>query len=138
MITGGVEVIIGVRWDPELGPIISAGLGGTAVELIGEVHHRQLPANSRDLGRLITSGRLGALLSGFRGSAALDHRALTSAALAGARLFSREPGIGELEMNPVIVAVAGVHAVDLKIAPYDGTLDDSSTVHAQQRRRKDC
>ena len=116
MVPGGLEVLVGVRWDAELGPILSVGLGGTAVEVMGEIHHRQLPVNRQDLTRLVRSERLGALLAGIRGAPALDEKGLIAAAEAVARLYETEPSVSEAEMNPLIVGPDGVHAVDLKLA----------------------
>jgi acyl-CoA synthetase (NDP forming) len=116
MVPGGLEVLVGVRWDAELGPILSVGLGGTAVEVMGEIHHRQLPVTRPDLTRLVRSERLGALLAGIRGAPALDEKGLIAAAEALARLYETEPSVSEAEMNPLIVGPDGVHAVDLKLA----------------------
>jgi acetate---CoA ligase (ADP-forming) len=116
MVPGGLEVLVGVRWDAELGPILSVGLGGTAVEVLGEIHHRQLPVTRPDLTRLVRSGRLGVLLAGIRGAPALDEKGLIAAAEALARLYEAEPSVTEAEMNPLIVGPDGVHAVDVKLA----------------------
>jgi acetate---CoA ligase (ADP-forming) len=116
MVPGGLEVLVGVRWDAELGPILSVGLGGTAVEVMGEIHHRQLPVTRPDLTRLVRSGRLGTLLAGIRGGPALDEQGLIAAAAAVARLYQKEPSVSEAEMNPLIVGPDAVHAVDVKLA----------------------
>jgi acyl-CoA synthetase (NDP forming) len=116
MVPAGLEVLVGARWDAELGPILSVGLGGTAVEVLGEIHHRQLPVSRPDLTQLVRSGRLGALMAGIRGAPALDEKGLIAAAQAVARLYEKEPSVSEVEVNPLIAAPDGVHAVDLKLA----------------------
>jgi hypothetical protein len=116
MVPAGLEILIGARWDAELGPILSVGLGGTAVEVMGEIHHRQLPVSRPDLIHLVRSGRLGALMGGIRGAPALDEKGLIAAAQAVARLYEKEPGVSEVEVNPLIAAPGGVQAVDLKLA----------------------
>ncbi len=116
MIPAGLEVLIGARWDAELGPILSVGLGGTTVEVMGEIHHRQLPVSRQDLTHLVRSGRLGALMAGIRGAPALDEQGLIAAARAVARLYENEPSVSEVEMNPLIAAPDGMYAVDLKLA----------------------
>jgi hypothetical protein len=42
MVTGGQELILGGRQDPQFGPVILAGLGGIFVEIIGEAT-KQVP-----------------------------------------------------------------------------------------------
>jgi acyl-CoA synthetase (NDP forming) len=115
MVAPGLEVIVGARWDAELGPILSVGLGGTSVELLDEVHHLQLPVSAEDLRDLVRSGALGTLLAGFRGKPALDEDGLVRAAAAVMQLFANEPDLSEVEMNPVIVAPDSVSAVDFKV-----------------------
>ena len=37
MVSGGVEVMVGVTYDPLFGPLIAFGLGGIHVEILGDV-----------------------------------------------------------------------------------------------------
>ena len=43
MVTGGVEVIIGLLDDPQFGPVIMFGLGGVLTEVLKDVSFRVLP-----------------------------------------------------------------------------------------------
>ena len=43
MVTGGVEVIIGLLDDPKFGPVIMFGLGGMLTEILEDVSFRVLP-----------------------------------------------------------------------------------------------
>src|SRR5204862_941 len=47
MVGGGVEVIIGVSYDPQLGPVLLFGSGGVMVEVYNDVALRRCP--NRDL-----------------------------------------------------------------------------------------
>ena len=42
MVHGGLETLIGITHDPLFGPLIAFGLGGVAVELLGDVHFAEV------------------------------------------------------------------------------------------------
>ena len=43
MVTGGVEMLIGVSHDELFGPVVTVGLGGIFVEVFGDVTFRVPP-----------------------------------------------------------------------------------------------
>ena len=53
MITDAVETIIGVTDDPVFGPLVGFGLGGTQVEILGDVQFRIAPITGRDAAELV-------------------------------------------------------------------------------------
>ena len=55
------------------------------------------------------------MLFGHRGSAPVDTGALTGLLLRISRLADDLPEVAELDLNPVIAAPGGVHAVDARI-----------------------
>ena len=73
---GGVEVLVGARRDPELGPLLVVGVGGVAAETLAEVAIRTLPCAPEDIGDA-GEGALGRLLAHARGTAAPSTRALS-------------------------------------------------------------
>jgi acyl-CoA synthetase (NDP forming) len=109
----GVELIVGARNDPEWGPIVLAGFGGVQAEILHDV--RLLPADLTDEGivRELHMLKSGALLRGFRGSPALDVRAVAELIARVARLMLAEPTIREIDLNPVIAYPRGEGAVAL-------------------------
>ena len=50
-IRDGVEMIVGVSHDPAFGPLVLAGLGGTTVEVVGDVAVRITPRQQHRRGR---------------------------------------------------------------------------------------
>jgi acyl-CoA synthetase (NDP forming) len=100
----GRELVIGMVNDPTFGPIMMVGLGGTMVELMGDVVHRPAPVDMAEASGMLQSLKSAPLLTGFRGSAPID---LTPAAelianLSQAALAYRDR-IAEMELNPVIL-----------------------------------
>jgi acetate---CoA ligase (ADP-forming) len=100
----GVELVIGMVNDPTFGPIMMAGLGGTLVELMGDVVHRPAPVDAAEATDMLLSLKSVKLLTGFRGSVPIDiaPAATMIANLSRAALAYREQ-IAELELNPVIL-----------------------------------
>jgi acyl-CoA synthetase (NDP forming)/GNAT superfamily N-acetyltransferase len=115
MITGGTEVIIGVRDDQMFGPLVVFGLGGVATEVLADHAARLAPLTETDADTLINSVRSAPLLHGHRGSPAADLAALRDTLMRVSRLADDLPEITELDLNPVITRPDGVVAVDTRI-----------------------
>jgi acyl-CoA synthetase (NDP forming) len=113
MVKGGVEMIVGLSNDPQLGPALTIGAGGVYAELLRDVAIRPLPVDETDVRDMIAELRLGKLLDGFRGSPVVNKDALVKTALAVASLgLSAKGKLAELDLNPVIVLPDRAVAVD--------------------------
>lgn len=113
----GVEVIIGVREDPQFGPFALVGLGGVAVEVIKDVAFRMLPVSPADARAMLDELRGRPLLDTFRGRPARDIDALVRAICGLSAIFLDHRGhLSDLEVNPLIALEAGkgVRAVDVR------------------------
>ena len=53
MVTGGVELLVGVVHDPSFGPVLACGAGGTAVELLKDVAVRLTPPTGPDAAEMV-------------------------------------------------------------------------------------
>jgi acyl-CoA synthetase (NDP forming) len=116
----GLEMLIGVREDPQFGPIMAVGFGGVAVEAIKDVSIRLLPIDHATAADMIFSLRGAELLGAFRGRQTRDTAALTQAMIGLSRLFTAyRPWISDIEVNPLIVRARdrGACAVDVRIIP---------------------
>jgi acyl-CoA synthetase (NDP forming) len=107
MVTGGVEVLIGLSQDPVFGPLVAFGLGGVHVELFRDLAFRIAPLTDRDADEMIRSIRAFPLLEGYRGQPAVDLRAIRDVLLKLSYLGSQIPELVEIEFNPVIALGAG-------------------------------
>jgi len=103
----GVETMIGVAADRLFGPLVAFGLGGTLVELMGDVRFRIAPLTDRDADELLHEIRGFPLLQGFRGRPPADIEALRDVLLRVSRLADEIPEIVELDLNPVIALPDG-------------------------------
>ncbi len=118
MAPAGQEMIVGVHADPQFGPVLMAGLGGTLVEVLHDAAFRLAPLSARDALEMISETAAGRILQGLRGAAPGDRDAVVDAILRIGQLASDFPCISELDVNPLIVgeAGAGAWAVDVRIA----------------------
>lgn len=72
MVRQGTEVIVGVTSDPTFGPLVAFGLGGTAVEVLGDVAFRVTPLTDVDAADMVRGIRAARLLQGHRGQPPSD------------------------------------------------------------------
>jgi acetate---CoA ligase (ADP-forming) len=115
MIAGGAELLAGVVQDPVFGPLVGFGPGGIFAELIGEAAFRIAPLTDRDAEELVSGGKAGRLVRGFRGAPPADEAALADLLLRLARLGEDLPGIAELDLNPVLALPDRCVAVDARV-----------------------
>ncbi len=119
MVGGGVEVIIGVSYDAQLGPTILFGTGGVMVEVYKDVAMRHCPITPAEAHEMIHEVKGAKLLQGFRGKPACDIDALAKVLVNVSHLAVHLNGqLAELDINPVLVLPKGqgVKAVDALVA----------------------
>jgi len=107
MVTGGVEVMVGVTHDPLFGPLIAFGLGGIHVEILGDVRFRVTPLTDRDAAEMVREIKGYQLLEGYRGHQPADIQAIEEALLRVSRLVEAIPEITELDLNPIFALPPG-------------------------------
>jgi len=101
--------------DPVFGPLVAFGPGGVFAELIGDAAFRLAPLTDVDAEELVTGGKAGRLVAGFRGAAAADSAALQDLVHRLGRLAEDVPEVSELDLNPVIAGPNGCVAVDARV-----------------------
>jgi acetate---CoA ligase (ADP-forming) len=112
---GGTELLAGVVQDPVFGPLVAFGPGGVFAELIGDAGFRLAPLTDVDAEELVTGGKAGRLVAGFRGNPPADAGALTDLVHRLGRLAEDVPEVRELDLNPVIAGPNGCVAVDARV-----------------------
>jgi acetate---CoA ligase (ADP-forming) len=115
MVGDGVEVIIGVSCDPQLGPVLLFGSGGVMVEVYNDVALRRCPITRAEAQAMIAEVKGARLLQGFRGRPAADLGALEDILVRVSYLAIHMEGhLAELDINPLMVLPEGqgVKAVD--------------------------
>ena len=112
---GGTELLAGVVQDPVFGPLVAFGPGGVFAELIGDAAFRLAPLTDVDAEELVTGGKAGRLVAGFRGAPAADVASLEDLVHRLGRLAEEIPEVGELDLNPVLAGPDGCVAVDARV-----------------------
>lgn len=107
MVSGGVEVMVGVTTDPLFGPLIAFGLGGIHVEILGDVRFRVTPLTDRDASEMVREIHGFRLLEGYRGHPPADVKALEEVLLRISLLVEEVPEITELDLNPIFALPPG-------------------------------
>jgi acetyl coenzyme A synthetase (ADP forming)-like protein len=107
MVSGGVEVMIGMTNDPLFGPLMAFGLGGIHVEVLGDVRFRITPLTDRDAAEMVREIKGYRLLQGYRGHPAADVEAIEDVLLRLSRLVEEIPEISELDLNPIFALEPG-------------------------------
>jgi len=115
MLSGGVEVLVGVVQEPVFGPLVVFGLGGVATDVLGDHAARLTPLTDADADDLIHGVHAAPLLFGHRGTPPVDTGALADVLLRVSRLASDLPEVAELDLNPVIATAGGAQAADARI-----------------------
>jgi acyl-CoA synthetase (NDP forming) len=112
---GGPELHAGVLQDPVFGPLVAFGPGGVLAELIGEAGFRLAPLTDLDARELVTGGKAGRLVAGFRGAPPADAAALEDLVLRLGRLGDDLPAVAEVDLNPVLGLTEGCVALDARV-----------------------
>ena len=109
------ELLVGACRDPQLGPTLTLGSGGSQVEIVRDVAHRVLPVQEGDLEMMIGELRAGPLLTGRRGRRPVFLGGIASAAIAVAHCVTRCPDVAEVEVNPLFVYHDRAVPVDARV-----------------------
>jgi acetyltransferase len=108
MVSAGVETIVGVSYDTQLGPVLLFGIGGVMVEVYNDVALRLCPITREDALEMINEVKGARLLQGFRGAPAADVDALADALVNVSRMaVNLEGRLAELDINPLMVLPDG-------------------------------
>ena len=114
-ISDGVEMIVGVSHDPAFGPLVLAGLGGTMVEVLGDVAVRITPLSNTDVDEMLRSLRSYRLLTGYRRTPPLDVAAFAELLHRVSAMVEDISEIAELDLNPVFVRQHGTVVADIRV-----------------------
>lgn len=116
MVPAGLEMLLGVTTDDQLGPVLTVGLGGIFTELLRDVAQRPVPISRLDARLMLRELRAAAVLDGVRGAPAYDEDRVVDAMLSLSAFADAVRDRGpEIELNPLVVHPRGRGAVAVDI-----------------------
>jgi acyl-CoA synthetase (NDP forming) len=109
----GIELLVGVTTEPGWGQVLTVGLGGIWVEVLGDVALRILPVRPADVHDMLSSLRGFPLLTGARGATPADLDVLAGVIHNIAVLAEGlRHDIDVLEVNPIRVDGGDIEVLD--------------------------
>jgi acetyltransferase len=121
MMSGGVEVIAGIKNDPSFGPTVLFGLGGVFVEALKDVALRLAPIDEEMALEMIHEVKGVKLLQGFRGQPPVDLRAIARVLVALSTMAAQlDEHISEVDINPLLARPDGCLALDALVVTAGG------------------
>ena len=113
MVGDGVEMMLGMRVDPQFGPIVLIGFGGIYAETLKDVTFALPPFSAAHARRCVDRLQLRPMLDGQRGQPPADIDAFCdTAARFSAMIDALRHTLTEVDVNPIIVHESGCTIVD--------------------------
>lgn len=111
MAPAGQGCVVRAIEDPLMGPVVSFGLSGDAVELLDDWAHAVPPLTDQDLRGLVRRPRAAKRLFGYKGVPAADIAGLEDTLQRVAMLKDNHPQVASLELTPVLASPDGVQVL---------------------------
>ena len=113
------ELIIGSSIDPQFGPVVLFGMGGTLVEVFKDRALGLPPLNPTLARRMMERTTIFEALKGIRGRKPVDIPALENLLVHFSELVAEQPWIKELDINPLLASDRGLLALDARVLIHE-------------------
>ena len=111
---GGLELVLGIQRDAEMGPVVMFGGGGVALELYKDVTFGAPPLTRARAEAMIEATKAGRLIRGYRGQKAYDREAVIQALISISYLaHDFRDRIESVDVNPFLALPEGKGGVAL-------------------------
>jgi acetyltransferase len=117
------ELIAGIANDPNFGPVVVFGSGGTAVEVINDKALALPPLDLRLAEDLVVRTRVSRILKAYRDIPAADTAAIALTLIKLAQLAADIPEVKEVDLNPLLADEAGIIVLDARVAVARAAVD---------------
>jgi len=118
----GYELIIGSSVDPQFGPVLLFGLGGTLVEIFRDRSLGLPPLTTTLARRMMERTKVYTALKGVRGQRSVDMAALEQLMVRFSELVVEQPAIAELDINPLLASPQRLLALDARVILHPGDM----------------
>lgn len=122
----GYELIIGSSIDPQFGPVLLFGTGGSLVEVFKDRSLALPPLTTTLARRMIEQTKIYEALQGVRGREAVDIEALQKLLVRFGQLVVEQRWIKEIDINPLLASPDRLLALDGRVVlhPADVSEED--------------
>ena len=125
MVPQGIELIVGLQYDEQFGPVIMVGLGGIFTEIYRDVSFRMLPISKQDALDMLNELNGKKVLEGFRGSKPINKDMLAEALVSIGKLgIDMAAYYDSVDFNPIVVYPDDYAVVDAKMILREKPLDN--------------
>ncbi len=121
----GYELILGSSIDPQFGPVLLFGLGGTLVEVFKDRSLGLPPLTATLARRMMERTKIYTALKGVRGQESVDMAALEQLLVRFSELVVEQPAIAELDINPLLASPGRLLALDARVILHPGEIADA-------------
>lgn len=118
------EIIIGSSPDPQFGPVILFGTGGSLVEVFKDRSLALPPLSTTLARRMMEQTKIYEALEGVRGRDPVDIEALENLLVRFSQLVVEQPRISESDINPLLASPEGILALDGRVVLHPHDLSD--------------
>ena len=115
----GYELILGSSLDPQFGPVLLFGLGGSLVEVFKDSALGLPPLNTTLARRMMERTKIYTALKGVRGRKPVDMEALEQLLVRFGQLISEQVWVKELDINPLLVDEDRLLALDARVVLHE-------------------
>lgn len=127
MAATGQTVLLRAIEDPLIGPVLSFGMAGDAVNLLDDWAHRVPPLTDQDITRMVRAPKASKKLFGHQGVPAVDTTGVEDLINRVALLKDQFPETASLDLNPVLLSGSVVTVLTATITLGDpGQRTDSA------------
>jgi acetyltransferase len=129
----GYELIVGSSLDPQFGPVLLFGSGGSLVEVYRDRALALPPLTTTLARRMMERTRIFEALGGVRGRAPVDVGSLEKLLVRFSQLVVEQPWIKELDINPLLASPERLIALDARVVLHDPETQEEDLPHTAIR-----
>jgi len=115
----GYELIVGSSLDPQFGPVLLFGSGGSLVEVYRDRALALPPLTTTLARRMMERTRISGALGGVRGREPVNLGSLGKLLVRFSQLVVEQPWIRELDINPLLASSEHLLALDARVVLHD-------------------
>jgi acetyltransferase len=119
------ELIVGSSPDPQFGPVLLFGAGGTLVEVFRDRALGLPPLTTTLARRMMRRTKIYQALQGVRGREAVDLVALEKLLVRFSWLVAEQPWIREIDINPLLASAEQLVALDARVVLYEAEVEEA-------------